>query len=303
MRALAKEIAGGLAFVAIGVVVSLAVVLPQSAGASPDPGVSYVWRGVTPWTGWHCYPWGQFSGWDPCWHTDEGGGDYKAVDYDRSPAAGTAVYLDYSGDGQLFKIMPYQDNCTGVVVEIYQGSYDPANKRGEMHYLHIQPNDYWLYKEVPNLQVIWIGNVLEQEAPNCYWTAAHLHQSADVSSSTPFYANKLADPSQDDEWEHAIFWGAPGSDNDGDGWTNANELYIGTDPYDRCPDNPSDAAWPVDIDNDTWCNVIDILQFKPHLGCSVGDDCYDNRLDVNTDGIVNVLDILMFKPYLSTRCT
>jgi hypothetical protein len=311
MKVLAKEIAAALAFVAIGVAVSLGVAVPQRVGASPDPGVSYVWRGMMPWTGWHCYDgWSQFAGWHPCWHSNEVGGDYKAIDYNRwDQTAGSTVYLDYSGDGQLFKIMRASGLCKGVRAELYWGSYDPANYKGDIHYLHIDPNEYWFDKEVPYLQVIWIGNVASDENPNCkaagYWDAAHLHQSADVSPATPFYTNKLVDPSQDDEWQHAIMWDAGDADADGDQWISQNELYIGTDPFDDCPDNSSDNAWPPDIYIDTKVNIFDVMEYYAAgaLPSEVGDLQYDNRLDLTADGSIDLFDMMTLVAYLGTQCS
>ncbi len=305
MRALAKQVAAGLAFIAIGTVVSLAVALPHQADASPDPGVSYVRRGLSPApSGLFCYPWGTVSGHHPCWHY-ENYERYTAIDYSfyyPDDCTDEDVWLDYTGDFQLFK-MAEADYCTGVRAKIYLGSYAEQNYRGDLHYLHIDPNDFWIGQEVP-YQLIYIGDVLDEELdPDCPWTDAHLHQSARITAETPFYSNKLGDPTQDDQWEHAIFWGAASGDSDGDGFTNANELYIGTDPYDDCPDGTWDDAWPVDINNDTRCNILDVLLFKPHLGCSVGDGCYDNRLDLNADGIINILDVLLFKPLLGMQCT
>jgi len=54
MKALAKEVAAALGFIAIGVAVALAVVFVHDVEASPDPGVSYVLRGMAPLAGQHC---------------------------------------------------------------------------------------------------------------------------------------------------------------------------------------------------------------------------------------------------------
>jgi len=135
--------------------------------------------------------------------------------------------------------------------------------------------------------------------PGCPWDAPHLHQSARVSAETPFYTNALADPTEDDEWVHAIMWESGGSDSDGDGWTNENELSIGTDPFDNCPDNYSDEAWPPDLKLD-WCiNVADVVKFTGHIPCYyVGDACYENRFDLKTDGEIGAADVLKLRPYI-----
>ena len=38
------------------------------------------------------------------------------------------------------------------------------------------------------------------------------------------------------------------SEADADGFLAAIELYLGTDPLDACPDDPTDGAWPLDMD-------------------------------------------------------
>jgi hypothetical protein len=156
MTALAREVAGAIAFIAVGAVVSLAVALPQRAGASPDPGVSYVWPRTTP-SGQYCYPWydPDLPGFHPCWH-DENSHQYTAIDYSYPGVDGDSVWLDYTGDFQLFKTAVQTDYCTGVRAKIYLGSYNEQNYKGDLHYLHIDPNDFWMNQEVP-YQSIYIG--------------------------------------------------------------------------------------------------------------------------------------------------
>jgi hypothetical protein len=310
MTALAREVAGTIAFIAIGVAVSLAVALPQRAEANPDPGVSYVWRGMNP-SGQYCYPWGTLPGHHPCWHDDEAAGEYTAIDYSfywPDSCAGDPVYLEYTGDLQLFKGLefPPEYPCTGIRAGIYQGSYNQQNYKGDIHYIHIDPNDYWFNREIP-YQLIYIGDVSATQ-PGCPWDAPHLHQSARVSAETPFYTNKLGDATEDDEWVHAIMWEPSTGDEDGDVWvdyvwTNETELYIGTDPFDGCPDSSSDAAWPPDIDNSAWVNTGDVLQYRGRIPKTVGDPAYLRRLDLNTDGNVNIGDVLMYKGRLLPRCS
>ena len=302
MTTIVREVAGGAAFIIVGAIVALAVALPQGVAANPDPGVSYVWRGTNP-SGQYCYPWGDFAGWHPCWHDDEMAGDYTAIDYGYPGVAGDAVSLLYTGASQLFKMEPLPAGypCTGIRASIYLGSYNQSNYKGDIHYLHIEPNDYWVNREVP-YQLIYIGDVSATQ-PGCPWDAPHLHQSARVSSETPFYTNALVDPTEDDEWVHAIMWDSGSADSDGDGWTNENELSIGTDPFDNCPDNRSDAAWPWDINNDKSCNILDVSMYRGHLDCSVGEACYENRFDLKIDGEVNILDVSLFRGHIMTSCT
>jgi subtilisin family serine protease len=107
--------------------------------------------------------------------------------------------------------------------------------------------------------------------------------------------------------------GAP--DLDKDGFDDDVETYVGTDPFDACPDvtgtsglcpGPScdgDDAWPLDNNIDTWSNVLDVLQYKGHLQICAPDPNYVQRLDINADECVNVLDVLLYKGHLEVQCT
>ncbi|GAG35111.1 unnamed protein product, partial [marine sediment metagenome] len=85
------------------------------------------------------------------------------------------------------------------------------------------------------------------------------------------------------------------------------ELYVGTDPLDDCPDEPSDDAWPVDMDMNTEINVLDMFKFvlAEVLGTTVGEANYDARFDLNADGTINVLDLFEYVrlEVLATQCT
>jgi hypothetical protein len=84
-------------------------------------------------------------------------------------------------------------------------------------------------------------------------------------------------------------------DIDCDGWTDSQESYVGTDPWDSCPDNVYDAAWPPDIDNSTRLNTGDVLKYKGKIGTS------DHRFDLNASGRVDVGDILLYKGHTSNE--
>jgi len=101
-------------------------------------------------------------------------------------------------------------------------------------------------------------------------------------------------------------WYTPGGDDDCDGFTAADEGYIGTDPNDGCPDGSADDAWPPDI-NGMGCgshngqvNILDVLCFKPQFQEGA---VYDPRYDFNASGEVNILDVLLYKPFINTSCT
>jgi hypothetical protein len=99
----------------------------------------------------------------------------------------------------------------------------------------------------------------------------------------------------------------PGVDTDLDGFDNDVECYLGTDPLDDCPDDPTDDAWPVDMNMDTEINVLDLFQFvlADVLGTTLGDPDYDVRFDLNCDETVDVLDLFQYVALevLATQCT
>jgi len=100
-------------------------------------------------------------------------------------------------------------------------------------------------------------------------------------------------------------WEPDSADSDGDGFINSDELYIGTDPFDDCPDGSWDDAWPPDINNDTEVNIGDIMEYFAFgaYPSEVGDPGYDNRLDLSADGSINIADIMTLVPFLGTQCS
>jgi len=317
MKALAREIAAGLAFVAIGVAVSLAVVLPQGAEANPGvPHISWIYRGMVPFNEQQCSPyegdpdWGQYhiSGWHTCWHLTEPG--YPAIDYTRTdgPTENSGVWVDYDGDFELFKMLAYSGACKGVRAALYWESYDGANYRGDIHYLHIDVNA-WVIGEELTSQMLYIGDVAEEDNPGClgwveiepgvwYWPS-HLHQSATDNMNYPFCSNKFVNPSEGDNWQHKIYWLSDyTNDTDCDRWKDNEEDHIGTDPLDDCTDKPGDAdAWPPDFNMSTCVDILDVLLFKWELYGS------NMRFDIRVDGAVNILDVLIMKQVINICCT
>jgi len=90
---------------------------------------------------------------------------------------------------------------------------------------------------------------------------------------------------------------APDTDSDKDGFNNAIELAIGTDQFDACPDNLSDAAWPPDFKNDKSVDLSDILAVANKQGTS------EKRYDLNADGNVDTKDIDIIKSYYGKTCS
>jgi len=95
----------------------------------------------------------------------------------------------------------------------------------------------------------------------------------------------------------ATIGGAPqagaAGDSDNDGFSDDIEAYLGTDPMDNCPDNSTDDAWPLDMNMDTWVNLIgDVLPYVGKIGLLDTDPGWSpavQRLDLNGDGAISVV--------------
>ena len=103
-------------------------------------------------------------------------------------------------------------------------------------------------------------------------------------------------------------WYVPLGDDDCDGFTTAAEEQIGTDPLDNCPDDPSDDAWPLDINMDQYISVVgDALELRGHIGAEGGpppDPNWDQRLDLSVDNYLSVVgDVLMYRGNAGEGCT
>ncbi len=84
-----------------------------------------------------------------------------------------------------------------------------------------------------------------------------------------------------------------GVDSDGDGYDDALEAYLGTDPLDDCTDVPGDQdAWPPDTNQDTDVNLIDVFSYFLKIGLLHSDPEWSpavQRLDLNADGAVSIV--------------
>jgi len=111
-----------------------------------------------------------------------------------------------------------------------------------------------------------------------------------------------ADTNDDDD-------GNPEDPDWNDGWfSDALEVYIGSDSLDACPDNTNDDAWPPDFNNDTRVMSFDILFLRLSIGSIYGgsyyerDKLYNRRYDLNMNGSINSLDVLFLRPYIGITC-
>jgi len=94
----------------------------------------------------------------------------------------------------------------------------------------------------------------------------------------------------------------PGGDNDddGDGYSNFTEAYLGTNPDLACGEN----AWPPDFDSNQVINVTDVFQvLPPNLGTTVPSPT-PFRYDLSPNGVINTTDVFkVLPPHFGTSCT
>ena len=91
------------------------------------------------------------------------------------------------------------------------------------------------------------------------------------------------------------------TDDDGDGFTDSAEDYIGTDAQNHCPRALFDSAWPVDMNNNRVVNISDVLALKPAFGNSVPPT--SPRFDLVPSGSINISDVLAMKAPFGKSCT
>jgi len=93
-------------------------------------------------------------------------------------------------------------------------------------------------------------------------------------------------------------------DDDNDTFFDTREAYLATDPLDSCPDNPSDAAWPLDINNDATISTTgDIFTYRGRLGARPGDPNWRQRLDLDQSGDLSATgDLWLYQSQLGQNC-
>ncbi len=92
----------------------------------------------------------------------------------------------------------------------------------------------------------------------------------------------------------------PSPDNDGDGWTNNQESFLGTDINDPCPDNRWDTAWPPDFNNDKRVNNKDFVLLNRIIK---RNKLYDKRYDLNLDNKLDGSDLGIITQNLGKKCS
>jgi hypothetical protein len=94
-------------------------------------------------------------------------------------------------------------------------------------------------------------------------------------------------------------------ESDGDSFSDAVELYLGTDPLDACPDDLNDDAWPLDTNKDKSVTIVgDVTSFHGPIGAGPDSPEWSQRLDLNEDSFITVVgDVLMYRGMAGKSCT
>ena len=102
--------------------------------------------------------------------------------------------------------------------------------------------------------------------------------------------------------------GAPG-DSDCDGWTDALELLIGTDPNVACDNGAGLPDWPPDFEDNKIVDIFDVSAMAPprfFASSSSGPPwvndpnplLYTVRHDLTADGTIDIFDVSALAPPL-----
>jgi hypothetical protein len=98
--------------------------------------------------------------------------------------------------------------------------------------------------------------------------------------------------------------GVPQPDGDCDGFSDAHEAYLGTDPEAACGFEvglPLESdTWPADLFEDNVIELIDVYRLEPYLNQSVPDAPV--RYDLYSDGRINIQDVLVLRAFFHTTC-
>jgi subtilisin family serine protease len=99
-------------------------------------------------------------------------------------------------------------------------------------------------------------------------------------------------------------WKTPIGDSDCDGFTNANEQFVGTNTSNDCAatstlnDEPPPDMWPVDLNDSRSVTTVDVGFYVGKFGSQAPGPPYDVRLDLNMDGQITTVDTGRFVPFL-----
>ena len=98
-------------------------------------------------------------------------------------------------------------------------------------------------------------------------------------------------------------WPVPPDDPDCDGWSSSDENVISTDPFDGCPDNTADDAWPADINNDGISDISDIALIAGSFGLAVPPAPVRHDVAPSLpDAVVDISDIAKVAGFFGQPC-
>lgn len=212
----------------------------------------------------------------------------------------------------------YDDNCDYIEARTVQ--QPSGGLRGTYRYIHAQgPSDYWIdIVAGPSLprtdQSIGTTTHDSDCKGGAGWTAYHVHQDARFNEySTP---NDL-DPLQViDVWnvfDYIHRWTYPLLDTDGDGFTDAAEVFMGTDPDDNCADTSTArdeeggayseplSPWPPDFNDNGFIDIGDLVALSEHW--TYHGYPYHHRYDLNANGFCDIGDLSILAEYMGMTCT
>jgi hypothetical protein len=101
-------------------------------------------------------------------------------------------------------------------------------------------------------------------------------------------------------------WAVPAGDPDCDGFSNAREQHVGTNPARHCNEtvalNDEPDAWPGDFNDNQITNLPDVVSFGPTFNKLPGQQGYNQRYDLNVNNITNLADIVTMGPFFNKVC-
>lgn len=149
------------------------------------------------------------------------------------------------------------------------------------------------------------GDGVSNALDNCPSTSNADQADADVDGVGDACDNCPAAPNPDQLDTDGDGLGDACDQSDGDSFSDAVEIYLGTDPVDNCSDGPSDDAWPLDTNMDKSVTVVgDITSYRDRIGAHPDSPQWSQRLDFNEDRSLTVVgDVVLYSGMMGKKCT
>jgi hypothetical protein len=246
----------------------------------------------------------------PCYGPEPTEVRLRTLGYSSVPHVTLAAWM-LSGE------YPYPSYCDYIWAQTVQ--QPSGGTRGTYRYIHAQgSSNYWIDVAAgpgPNLPRTDVPIGSTSDDSDCEggagwgpYPAYHTHQDADSPYSTP----NLNLPVNDDIDVWNVFnyihkWTYPLLDTDGDGFTDAAENFMGTDPADDCADNSTPnnergpaygeplSPWPPDFNDNGYTDIGDLVALANHW-VPLGNP-YGARYDLNANGVCDIGDLVTLATY------